>query len=223
MGQHLKLKNLTMKNFMSFGNVEQFVVFEDEKMILILGENKDHTNNGSTADTRNGTGKSTICSAIAYALTDKPIGNIKKDNLVNNTNEKNMVVTLEFVKDGVDYKIVRGRKPNILKFYINGKDFDDVKDESKGEMHDTQLEIDKIVGVSNELLRIIMLMNGRDNSFLSLKTIQQRSIIEELLGITQLSEKSDKLKQLISDTKMSIEREDFKIEAIKKLNDKPLS
>jgi DNA repair exonuclease SbcCD ATPase subunit len=36
------------------------------------------------------------------------INSIRKDNLVNRTNGKNMMVTLEFTVNGIDYKIERG-------------------------------------------------------------------------------------------------------------------
>ena len=42
-----------------------------------------------------------------------------------------MLVTINFEKDGIDYKIERGRKTNILKFTINGKDFEEDTDESR--------------------------------------------------------------------------------------------
>ena len=63
-----------------------------------------------------GTGKTTIINALSYALYGQALSNIRKDNLVNKTNGKNMLVSLDFVVNGQEYKIERGRKPNILKF-----------------------------------------------------------------------------------------------------------
>jgi DNA repair exonuclease SbcCD ATPase subunit len=47
---------------------------------------------------------------------------------------------------------------------------------------------------------------------------EQRGVIEQLLGITKLSEKADSLKNLIRGTKDLISEETFRIEAIKKSN-----
>ena len=61
-------------------------------------------------DHRNGTGKTTIINALSYALYGQALTNIRRDNLVNKTNNKGMLVTLAFQKDGKEYRIERGRK-----------------------------------------------------------------------------------------------------------------
>ena len=52
----LKLKNISVKNFMSVGNNVQGVRFDDKNLTLVLGNNLDLGGDGS----RNGTGKTTI-------------------------------------------------------------------------------------------------------------------------------------------------------------------
>lgn len=215
----MKIKKLTLKNFMSFGNIEHVIQFDDENLTLILGENRDAINRG--ADERNGTGKQTICSAISYALTDKPVGSVKKDNLVNKFNEKNMVVTLDFEKDGNSYTIIRGRKPTILKLLINGED-QETKEIQQGEMHDTQKEIDNIIGMGHDIINLIMLMSAQDIPFLSQKAAFQRQVIEELFGVTQLSQKADRLRDYIKEIQKNIDQEDFKVKTIQDLNTKTL-
>ena len=74
---------------------------------------------GDDSGARNGTGKTTIINALSYALYGQALSNIRKDNLVNRTNGKGMMVTLEFSANGQEYKIERGRKPNVFKFYVN--------------------------------------------------------------------------------------------------------
>jgi DNA repair exonuclease SbcCD ATPase subunit len=165
---------------------------------------------------------SSMCAAISYALTDKPIGNIKKDNLVNKINEKEMVVTVEFQKDDKHYKIIRGRKPNILKLFINGKDYDD-QEFQQGEVHDTQEEISNIIGMSHDLLNMIMIMNGTDIPFAQKKLSDQRSLIEELLRITQLSEKAEAIKDHSKNLAKKIEMEEFKNKTILDMNHKTIS
>jgi hypothetical protein len=53
----LKIKKITMKNFMSFGNVPQEVDFDNSNMTLILGENRDITNINHSNNSKNGIGK----------------------------------------------------------------------------------------------------------------------------------------------------------------------
>ena len=88
----IRIKSLTVKNFMSVGNVTQSISFEDKSLVLVLGENLDQ----GGLDARNGVGKSTIVNALSYALFGSALTNIRKDNLVNKTNGKQMVVTLLF-------------------------------------------------------------------------------------------------------------------------------
>ena len=111
----LKIKNVSAKNFMSVGNNTQAVNFDNCQLTLVLGHNLDMGGDGS----RNGTGKTTIINALSYALYGQALTNIKRNNLINKTNSKGMLVTLHFEKNGVDYRIERGRSPNILKFFIN--------------------------------------------------------------------------------------------------------
>jgi DNA repair exonuclease SbcCD ATPase subunit len=108
----IKIKELTVKNFMSVGNSTQGVDFDREQLTLVLGENLDQ--GGDDSGSRNGTGKTTIINALSYALYGQALTNIRKDNLVNKTNNKAMLVTLTFEKDGRKYHIERGRKPNLL-------------------------------------------------------------------------------------------------------------
>lgn len=110
----IKIKDLTVKNFMSVGNQTQAVDFGREQLTLVLGENLDQ--GGDDSGSRNGTGKTTIVNALSYALYGNALTNIKKDNLINKINNKNMLVTLTFEKDGLEYRVERGRKPNVLKF-----------------------------------------------------------------------------------------------------------
>ena len=113
----LKIKTLTVKNFLSVGNQTQAINFEGKKLVLVIGENMDL--GGDDAGARNGTGKTTIINAISYAFFGDALTQIRKDNLVNKTNNKDMLVSISFIKNDVTYTIERGSKPQVLKFYIN--------------------------------------------------------------------------------------------------------
>lgn len=194
---------------MSIGNVVQVLDFTRPDLVLVLGENLDLGGN----DNRNGVGKSGIINALSYALYGSSLTNIKKDNLINASNAKNMLVTLTFSINGVDYKIERGRKPNIFKFIKDGIEKDTGEDESQGEGRNTQEEIERIIGISHDMFKHIVALNTYVEPFLSLRANDQRIIIEQLLGITKLSEKADKLKEEAKIVKDSIKEEEFKISA----------
>ena len=198
----ITLKNITLRNFLSIGQVTQAVNFDRQELTLILGENLDLGGDGA----RNGTGKTSLIQALSYALFGVPINSIRKDNLVNRTNGKNMMVTLDFSVDGIDYKIERGRKPNILRFYVNNS-LQKNNDDAQGENKETQVAIEKVIHMSADMFRHIVALNTYSEPFLALKNNEQRNIIEQLLGITLLSEKAEVIKGMVRDSKDSIQQE----------------
>ena len=207
------LKNITLRNFLSIGQVTQAVNFDRQELTLILGENLDLGGDGA----RNGTGKTSLIQALSYALFGVPINSIRKDNLVNRTNGKNMMVTLEFSVNSIDYKIERGRKPNILRFYVNSN-LQKGNDDAQGENKETQFAIEKVIHMSADMFRHIVALNTYSEPFLALKNNEQRDIIEQLLGITLLSEKAESIKQQLKNTKDDIQQEEFNVKAIEEAN-----
>ena len=215
-----KIKNITVKNFMSVGNQTQAVDFDREHLTLVLGSN--HDLGGDDTGSRNGTGKTTIVNALSYALYGQALTNIRKENLINKTNNKAMLVTVEFEKDGNLYRIERGRKPNILKLFVNDqqlKDDDDVEDDAQGDSRETQKSIEQMLEMSHTMFKHLVALNTYTEPFLSMKAGDQREIIEQLLGITLLSEKAENLKNLVKESKDSIQSEELKIAAIKTANE----
>lgn len=209
----LTLKNITLRNFLSIGAVTQAVNFDSKELTLILGENLDLGGDGA----RNGTGKTTLIQGLTYALFGSPINQIRKDNLINRTNGKGMMVTLEFNSNGIDYKIERGRRPNTLKFYVNSN-LQETTDDAQGENKETQVEIEKSIGMTSDMFKHIVALNTYSAPFLSLPGGDQRKIIEQLLGITLLSEKADLIKDKLRINKETIQQEEFKVKAVEEAN-----
>jgi len=198
---------------MSIGNATQAVNFDRQDLTLVLGENLDLGGDGS----RNGTGKTSLLNALSYALYGQALSNIRKDNLINRTNSKNMLVSLDFMVGTQEYRIERGRKPNLLRFFVNNQE-QVVTDEAQGDSRETQDAIEQMLGLSHDMFKHILALNTYTEPFLSLKANDQRTIIEQLLGITQLSERADRIKELNKETKDAIQQEEFRIRAEQEAN-----
>ena len=213
----LKIKNITVKNFMSVGNVTQAIHFDVHGLTLVLGNNIDLGGDGS----RNGTGKTTIINALSYALYGNALYNIKKDNLVNKTNNKNMLVTVDFDKDGISYRIERGRKANIFRLLVNNVDNNEgVTDEMQGEGRQSQAVIEEVLGMSHTMFKHIVALNTYTEPFLSMRANDQREMIEQLLGITKLSQKADILKEILKNTKDRSTEESYRLKGAQEANDR---
>jgi len=200
---------------MSVGNSTQAVKFDKSFLTLVLGQNLDL--GGDDTGARNGTGKTTIVNALSYGLFGDPLTNIRRDNLINKTNGKAMLVTLEFDCNGNSYKIERGRKPNVLKFYVNEQE-QEIVDEAQGDSRETQDAINKLLGMSHLMFKHVVALNTYTEPFLSMKANDQREIIEQLLGVTLLSEKAETLKTQIKDSKALMAQEEYQIDAAEKSN-----
>ena len=213
----LIIKRVTMKNFLSIGNVAQTVELDKNGLVLVLGENIDLGSSGS----RNGVGKSALLQSISYGLYGQSLTNIKINNLINHSNQKNMCVSIDFEKDGHIYRIERGRKPNFFKYIVDNKNIvENVTDEAQGENKETQKDIDKILGMSHTLFKHIIAMNTYTEPFLSLGASKQREVIEELLGIMLLSQKAETLRNIVKETKIALDQEEFRIRTVKQSNDR---
>lgn len=209
----ITLQNLTIRNFLSVGAVTQAIDINKGELTLILGENLDLGGDGA----RNGVGKTTMIQALSYVLFGVPINDIRKDNLVNRTNGKGMMVTLTFNVNGTNYKIERGRKPNVLKFYVNDEQ-QKVSEDQQGENKETQAAIERVLNMSPEMFRHIVVLNTYSLPFLALKSNDQKDIIEQLLGITLLSEKAEVVKDMIRRSKDDIQSEEFRVKAVEEAN-----
>ena len=202
---------------MSVGNTTQAVNFAHDGLTLVLGNNLDLGGEGS----RNGTGKTTLINALSYAVYGQALTNIRKDNLVNKTNNKNMLVTVDFEKDGHAYRVERGRKPNKFQFIVDDSIVNEQgTDEAQGENRLTQEEVLRVFDMSHTMFKHIVALNTYTEPFLAMKANDQRSIIEELLGISRLSEKAERLKEHMRETNEDMKTEQARLEQVKISNEK---
>lgn len=204
----INFKTLKMRNFMSFGNVEQVVTFK-QGTTFVVGENLDE--GGSS-----GAGKSTIFSALSYVLFDKIPLKVKKERLINRFNDAKktvMFVELEFTAGKVQWKIRRERGVNNEPFlWCDGK--------LVTEAGNINNKIESIIGFSYDIFRQIITFNGKSTPFLDQDLGDQRAFMEELIKITMMSRKAEVLKKDIKNIEGSIKIQLALIEQQKSMNAK---
>ena len=93
-------KKVRWKNFLSTGNAITEIHLNKSDSTLIVGEN--------------GAGKSTMLDALYFGLYGKPFRKIKKDQLINSVNGREVLVEIEFDTHDHQYTIRRGIKPSLL-------------------------------------------------------------------------------------------------------------
>lgn len=205
----LKLVSISMRNFMSYGNNTTVVKLDQTGTTFIVGQDLDNTTNGTGS---NGVGKTTILNAIVYALYNRALSDdVTVDGLINNINKKNMEVTLDFTIGTKCYRIVRARKMksgpsgNYVMFYSREGDFNftDKDDSSKGHsVYNTDADILEVIGMKFEIFTRIVVFSAMKEPFFNLplrshgtsKKANQTDFIEELFGLTELSDKAEALK-----------------------------
>lgn len=203
---------------MSFGGSPTIVQLNKAGTTLIVGKDLDNTVNGDGA---NGVGKTTILNALCYVCYDKTISDISKDNLVNDINKKQMEVTVEFTKGADTYFINRQRKMkagaagNNVFLFKNG---DDVTPDS---MANTNVEIERVLGMPFDLFVRIVAFSANSTPFLDLPSrsttqANQTDIIEGLFDLKMLSERADMLKAQMKDTEGSLKMFKVKLEQLDK-------
>jgi DNA repair exonuclease SbcCD ATPase subunit len=159
-------KTIKWKNFLSTGNFFTEVELNKGSTTLIVGEN--------------GAGKSTILDALSFSLFGKPFRKINKPQLLNTINNKNLLVEVEFDIGSIEYKIIRGMKPNVFEVYQNGKLLN-----QSAEMKDYQSILEKqILKVNHKSFsQVVVLGSATFQPFMQLTTGQRREIIEDLLDL----------------------------------------
>ena len=168
------------------------------------------------------THNSSILQAISYGLYGQPLTKIKIPNLVNNINGKAMHVVIDFERAGIKYRVERGQAPKIMKYYIDGAEIknDKIINDTKGENAETQADINRVIGMTHTMFKHIVALNTYTEPFLKLPAAKQREFIEELLGVTQISNRADKLKAMIAFTKDRVKTLEAHISATKAANKK---
>jgi len=193
----IQFKKIRYKNILSAGNAFTEILFDKSKTTLVSGTN--------------GSGKSTMLDALTFALYGKAFRKVKKDQLVNSINNKELEVEVEFAIGSSYYKIQRGIKPNYFKIYLNGNLIDQdaaVKD------YQSYLEQNILRLNYKSFTQIVVLGSATYVPFMDLAAGQRRDIIEDLLDIEVFSVMNTLLKDKISSNKESITENSYQKDMI---------
>ena len=182
------------KNFLSTGNQYTEVDFTKNKTNLIVGTN--------------GAGKSTILDALCFSLFGRSFRRINKPQLVNSVNEKDCKVEVEFSIGNVEWKVVRGIKPNLFEIYRDGNPLN-----QSAAALDQQKWLEQNVLKMNykSFTQIVILGSSTFVPFMQLTAANRREVIEDLLDIRIFSS----MNNLIKDKIRSI-KEEVKVFELKK-------
>ena len=176
----IKFKYVRWKNFLSTGNQPIEIQLDKNPTTLIIGEN--------------GAGKSTILDALCFGLFGKPFRMISKNQMVNSINNSSTIVEVEFSIGTVQYKVVRGIKPNKFEIYQNDKMMN-----LEANVRDYQKILEQQILKLNygSFTQVVILGSASWAPFMQLKANKRREVVEEILDIKIFSTMNLILKQKI--------------------------
>lgn len=188
-------RNIRFRNFLSTGNNWTEIDFDKFKTTLVVGHN--------------GSGKSTMLDALAFALFGKPHRNINKPQLVNTINNKDCMVEVKFDVAGSSYKIVRGIKPQKFEIW---KDDQLLNQSSHAKEYQRILEQNILKLNHKSFHQIVVLGSSSFVPFMQLPAQHRRDVIEDLLDINIFSKMNQILKEKNSNIKEELRQLDYDLE-----------
>lgn len=214
----LRLKEITVSNFLSFGQKPTTVDLSEKTDTLIVGNNKDI---GDEGESRNGAGKTTILQAVVYAIYGKGIDKLKADEFINIVNEKRLTVDLKFELNGTEYRISRGRKPNFVEFYKveGGKE----KSLTLDSMKNTDSYIEKTINIPYDIFIGVYFLSPHKESFMAMGAGDQRKFIESVLSLDTLASRAEKLKLIRKDKQTDLKLAERDLENAERRNEETLA
>lgn len=213
----LTFKSISAKNFKSIGNYQLDLVIGEDRTLITSDEN--------------GSGKSTLLVwALFYALYDKPYNKkSKKAGMINDINDKDMLVTVEFNAKGKDYKLRRGAKPKVFDVLVS-------KDGEYVPINDrpTQDDLLDIIGLDDSIFQFVVCLGAdRYVPFFEMDASARREVNEKFIDLSVVSlmgkRNKDDLKSInldikhieqhmLPDTNNTIERINASIKQLETLN-----
>ena len=162
----MKIKSISWKNFGSYGNNTQKLVFDEQQgnFYLVVGSN--------------GAGKSTVSDVIKFGLYGK-LDNKKLADIPNRFN-KNAYVQIILEKNPTTLvTIERGIAPGIFNLFVNGIPYDQA-----GKKNMQEFLEDEILGIPYYVFNNMISLSINDfKSFISMRVHDKRMIIDRLFGL----------------------------------------
>ena len=156
-------KQIRWRNFLSTGNQFTEIDLTESPTSLIIGTN--------------GAGKSTILDALTFALFNKPFRKVNKSQLINTINEKECVVEIEFSIGKIEWKIIRGIKPNIFEIHKDGS----VLNQSSAATDQQKWLEEQVLKLNyKSFTQIVVLGSASFVPFMQLTAPNRREVIEDL-------------------------------------------
>ena len=184
----INFKSVTFKNLLSFGDREITIKLNEHKTTLISGDS--------------GSGKSSmIVEAITFALFGKSFRKIKKGDLINTVNGKDLLVNVIFCIGESEYNIVRGMKPEIFEIFKDG-----VLVNQNPNVRDYQKYLEEnILRMSYKTWTSIVVLGFANHTpFMLLSAHERRQMVDEVLGVEAFQKMYEVAKSKASETKSLI-------------------
>lgn len=196
-----KLKRVKYKNIMSVGQASIDIQLDKVNKTLVTG--------------KNGGGKSTILEAITFALFGKPFRDIKKGQLVNSYNKKDMLVELWMEYNGNEYYIKRGQKPNVFEIERDGTKLNEA-----ASTRDFQEYFESLIGMSyGSFKQVAVLGTAGYVPFMGLAAGARRKLVEDLLEVSVLADmdklNKSQIREINSQTQVIDAKKDGVVQQIK--------
>jgi DNA repair exonuclease SbcCD ATPase subunit len=193
-------ETIRWKNFLSTGNHFTEIKLDNQSTTLIVGTN--------------GAGKSTVLDALTFSLFGKPFRKINKSQLINQANEKDCKVEVEFSIAETEWKVIRGIKPNIFEIHRNGLCMDQF---SNANDQQRWLELNVLKMNYKSFTQIVILGSSTFVPFMQLTASNRREVIEDLLDIKIFSSMNNLIKDKVRGIREEVRTLELKKES---LNDK---
>ena len=183
----LTIRKVRFKNFLSYGGAWSEVDFDKDQL--------------SVVQSGNGQGKTSIIQAVTFGLYNRSINNIPKNKLINSINGKQTIVEVEFTSNQIDYKVVRGIKPNVFQIY---KDDKLINEDANSRDYQAVLE-NQILRMSYKtFIQTVMIGMSNFTPFMELGSNDRRIVVEDLLGVGVLTTMNNLVKDHIANINQQI-------------------
>lgn len=180
-----RLKHISFKDF--FSHEQSEYEFKNGTCTLIVGENRDNGGN-------NGAGKSTVFEAIAVALTNKSLRDLRKESFINREAES-CEIRLDMENDvlnstlTVTRQFFRGNKPARVELIENGEVNTNVVS-----VDEANKRVFELIGISrDDLLRYFIISQDNKYTFFTAGDTEKKEVLNRITSADMINPLIDKL------------------------------